>query len=230
MRSTNLFLWILLFFSFLIEGLAQSPVQYATAVITEPSSTKQPTIRYVLETGLADTIHLQKYRSSEARGAGAESIQETSLKNQQRITAFLNEMADEGYHIHTMSYEVDDHSGKHSYYTFKKMVGIPMNSKSVDKASGNSSNDQLDLILKQDTIVFDKKNTLEDFIKLINVENGVLKLRELPGGILAYTSAIKSNKFENDPGVIPLGSYSLTMQYGFKSKKVKTIKKTIRIK
>jgi len=88
---------------------------------------------------------------------------------------------------------------------------------------------ELNKILEQDTIVFDENYSLQDFVKLIDIKRGVLKLRELPSGKNAHYNPIASNRFQNKTEDIPSGNYALEIRYGFESRDNKIIKKTIRI-
>jgi len=74
------FLFVVLALLIGIKGNSQSTetsvpmVQYATAYVTQPSSTKQPSIRVVYETGESEVILLEKYSSSEDRRNGGKKI------------------------------------------------------------------------------------------------------------------------------------------------------------
>lgn len=111
-------------------GLSQSfpeiqpVIQYATAYITQPSGTGQPTIRVVYETGESEVILLEKYSSREERKAGGKKISATDLDNQIKLTAFINDLAKKNYTLKEIEYEVSSHNSKYTILVFEKVVMI----------------------------------------------------------------------------------------------------------
>jgi len=129
--NTRLFFFLcILFFS--IDSFSQSSkqlipvVQYATAYIVQPSSTKQPSIRMVYETGETEIILLEKYSSSEERKAGGKTIAATDLDNQILITGFINNLAKKQYTLKEIEYEVSSHSTKYTVFLFETIAMVPL--------------------------------------------------------------------------------------------------------
>ncbi len=86
-------------------------------------------------------------------------------------------------------------------------------------------------IMELDTIVFDKDLSLQEFVKLVDVEQGLLTLRNIKSGKFDLYNPIKSNEFLYETGIIKPAIYSLEIKYGFenKSSNTKRIRKYVRI-
>jgi len=105
---------------------------------------------------------------------------------------------------------------------------IPINKFEVP-ATGNIKNEKLNHILKADTIVFDHKYSLQDFVNFIEIKKGKLELKGLPSGKVVHYNPITSNEFENDINEVPSGVYIMDLRYDFDLKPYKRIYKPIRI-
>lgn len=95
------------------------------------------------------------------------------------------------------------------------------------ESRSNFTDETLTKFLKQDTIVFDQTYSLQDFVNMIDIEKGILKLRALPSGKLETYNPITSNKFDHDINEVPSGVYLMDLRYGFHLKTYKRIEKTI---
>jgi len=120
---------------------AQTPdhIPCATAKIIQPQSVSDAYIQIVYETGEAKKIMLESYSSFNERQKGGKSIAATDLDNQIAITAFLNDMAKNGYVLNHMEYAISHNGAQNTYLIFDSHKTILLDS----NIEGLTSNDIL---------------------------------------------------------------------------------------